>query len=316
MNMKRMAALISCMMLCLCSCGTNTEETGSAAQQDSMPTLQQIYAANTLEAYEEAGIQPSLSSCLREQDGKSESNALLTIYQDEQLGLVSRFRTENKLFHYYFNKDGTDFYCEQEQGKKTTLVIMPNASDSVSAEENETSYAAYLFQKNSFGDYNSKEQITSITDSGDTYHIVTDISASSFTDSSGRAYTYTTQEYDVEKESLRILDLFRSYHFTNSDGTEKKCTLSRCMTYGRQIIALPEFIQDDIKNVSWEREITLVSAEGKKIIAVPANIPVLIDTSNGYEAYTDSEYTKAYLTDEPTDNGIYPDRTIYLEKTS
>ena len=86
----------------------------------------------------------------------------------------------------------------------------------------------------SFGEYNGKEKIISSTDCGETYHIVTDVSYASFTDNSGSTYEYTTQEYDVEKETLRILDTFRTYTFTNSSGESKTCTLSRSLTYGKK----------------------------------------------------------------------------------
>lgn len=314
MNMKRIAAMAmaSCMTLFLCSCGTQPDgiASGSAAQDSGAPTLEQIYAANTLSAYEEANIQVSLSTCLREGKEKKETNALLTIYQDDELGLVSRLRRTDMGFHYYFNKDGANFYCETDKEKNVSVTLL--ADNAEQATDDGMTYPELLFRKNSFGDYNSKEKIISCTDSGDTYHIVTDISASSFTDSAGRTYTYTTQEYDVEKETLRILDMFRTYHFIDRDGTDKECTLSRSMTYGKQVVGLPDFMQEHIKNASWDRRITVVSADGTKTVSVPDGVPVLVDAPDGYEAYTDSNHTQIYSADSASDSGKYPDRIIYL----
>lgn len=318
MNLKRTAALVlaSCMTVLLAGCGTaSNEDTGSAALPDGTPTLEEIYAANTLQAYEEADIQPSLSTCLREGPDNRETNSLLTLYWDDDLGLVSRFRREDMSFHYYFAREGVNYSASLTEEEEPVLMIL--ADDPEKNDGNDTTYAEKLFNQYGFGEYNSKETMISCTDNGDTYHIVTDISAMSFTDSTGRKYTYTTQEYDVEKETLRILDVFRTYHFTDAEGTVKECTRSRCMTYNNTMVSLPDFMRKDICKADWSREFTLCYPDGsRETVAVPDGVSVLIEAPDGYEAYADSDYKTVYNEDSADADGTLPNRTIYIAKVA
>lgn len=315
MKLKRIAALAmaSCLTISLLGCGKSSGDNGSAEISDGAPSLQEIYQANTLEAYEAANIQPSFSVCLREGEEKEETNALLTLYWDEDLGLVSRFRQKTMIFSYYFNKDGTDYAASIDENEKVTLKVL--VGKTADTEENSVSRAEELFNQYGFGEYNSKETIVSCTDNGDTYHIITDISSASFTDSSGCTYTYTTQEYDVEKETLRILDVFRTYKFKDADGAEKTCTRSRCMTYGKSLHLLPDFMLNNFCKAEWTREFTLEYPDGSdESILVPDGVEVLIDAPSGYQAYMDSEHETVYDADEKDEDGIYPDRIIYIAK--
>ena len=197
MLLKRISAVLlaGCMTLAAAGCGTASTEDGTGSGQESeKPTLEQIYAANTLEAYQADDIQPSFSTCMRVGKEKKESNALLTLYYDDVLGIICRYRkTETgMLFKYYFQHDGQDFYTYAEANtdgsiKEQALVIQANAAEK---QENSASYAEQLFEKYGFGSYNSKERVTSMQDCGETYHIVTDISALSGTGSRfGMAHT-------------------------------------------------------------------------------------------------------------------------------
>ena len=61
MLLKRIRAMLlaSCMLVSMAGCGTAESKgsgSGSGASMAGMPTLKQIYAANTLEQYEKAGI--------------------------------------------------------------------------------------------------------------------------------------------------------------------------------------------------------------------------------------------------------------------
>ena len=322
MLLKRISAVLlaGCMALAAAGCGTASTEDGTGSGQETeKPTLEQIYAANTLEAYQADDIQPSFSTCMRVGKEKKESNALLTLYYDDVLGTICRYRkTETgMLFKYYFQHDGQDFYTYAEANKdgsikEKALVIQ---ADAAQKQENSASYAEQLFEKYGFGSYNSKERITSMQDCGETYHIVTDISALSGTGDNGRTYTYTTQEYDVEKKSLRILDIFRTYTMQNANGEEKTCTMSRSMTYSSDGVVKPaDFIEESLVVPEWSRTITLVSDAGKQTVSVPNGIPVLIQAPSGYTAYTDSACTKKYTEDTPSADRTYPDRTIYLNK--
>lgn len=322
MLLKRISAVLlaGCMALAAAGCGTASTEGGTGSGQETeKPTLEQIYAANTLEAYQADDIQPSFSTCMRVGKEKKESNALLTLYYDEVLGTICRYRkTETgMLFKYYFQHDGQDFYTYAEANKdgsikEKALVIQ---ADAAQKQENSASYAEQLFEKYGFGSYNSKERITSMQDCGETYHIVTDISALSGTGGNGRTYTYTTQEYDVEKKSLRILDIFRTYTMQNANGEEKTCTMSRSMTYSSDGVVRPaDFIEESLVVPAWSRTITLVSDTGKQTISVPNGIPILVQAPSGYTAYTDSACTQKYTEDTPSVDRTYPDRTIYLNK--
>lgn len=316
MNLKRIASLVlaSCMTVVLAACGAASDgDTGSAVPAENIPTLQEIYAVNTLEQYQEANIQPSLTTCLREGPNNEETNSLLTLYWDDTFGLVSRFRKTDLTFHYYFTREEVNYYGMVNEDEEAVLTIM--ADDPAERSKSEKTYAEMLFDQYSFGEYNSKEKLISCTDNGDTYHIVTDISALSFTDSTGRTYTYTTQEYDVEKETLRIVDVFRTYRFTDIDGTSKECTRSRCMTYTKQIISLPDFMLDDIGKADWSREVTLQYIGGSEItVAVPEGVSVLVEAPDGYEVYTDSDCTTVYDADAADKAGTSSDCTVYLAK--
>ena len=322
MLLKRISAMLlaGCMAWTLAGCGTaSTDGSAGSGQRTETPTLEQIYAANTLETYEADNIQPSFSTCLRVGEEKKESNALLTLYYDDVLGTICRYRkTETgMLFKYYFQHDGQDFYTYAEANKdgsikKKALVIQAKAA---AKQENSPSYAEQLFEEYGFGSYNNKETVTSLRDCGETYHIVTDISALSGTEDNGKTYTYTTQEYDVEKETLRILDIFRTYTVKEADGEEKTCTMSRSMTYSSDEMVKPaEFIEKSLIVPAWSRTITLVSDSGEQKISVPNGIPVLVDAPDGYTAYTDSSYTQKYTKDMPDADKTYPNRTIYLSK--
>ena len=322
MLLKRISAVLlaGCMTLAAAGCGTASTEAGTGSGQETeKPTLEQIYTANTLEAYQADDIQPSFSTCMRVGKEKKESNALLTLYYDDVLGTICRYRkTETgMLFKYYFRHDGQDFYTYAEANKdgsikEKALVIQ---ADAAQKQENSTSYAEQLFEKYGFGSYNSKERITSMQDCGETYHIVTDISALSGTGGNGRTYTYTTQEYDVEKKSLRILDIFRTYTMQNANGEEKTCTMSRSMTYSSDGVVRPaDFIEESLVVPAWSRTITLVFDAGKQTISVPNGIPVLVQAPSGYTAYTDSACTQKYTEDTPSADRTYPNRTIYLNK--
>lgn len=316
MKLKRMAALVlaSCMTVLLAGCGAaSNKDTGSAALPEGTPTLEEIYAANTLEAYQQANIQPSLSTCLREGPDNKETNALLTLYWDKDLGLVARFRKTNMSFQYYFTRNNINYSAAVTEDEDTVLTIL--ADDAEERGEKEITYAEKLFHQYGFGEYNSKEKLVSCTDSGDTYHIITDISAMSFTDSTGRTYTYTTQEYDVEKETLRILDVFRTYRFTDANGTVKECTRSRCMTYTKKLVSLPDFMREGICEADWSREFTLRYPDGTRdTIAVPDGISVLVEAPDGYEAYADSDCETVYSEDQADEDGVLPDRTVYIAK--
>lgn len=322
MLLKRISAMLlaGCMAWTLAGCGTaSTDGSAGSGQQTETPTLEQIYAVNTLETYEADNIQPSFSTCMRVGKEKKESNALLTLYYDDVLGTICRYRkTETgMLFKYYFQHDGQDFYTYAEANKdgsikKKALVIQAKAA---AKQENSPSYAEQLFEEYGFGSYNNKETITSLRDCGETYHIVTDISALSGTEGNGKTYAYTTQEYDVEKETLRILDIFRTYTIKDANGEEKTCTMSRSMTYSSDEMVKPaEFIEKSLITPAWSRTITLVSDSGEQTISVPNGIPVLVDAPSGYTAYTDSSYTQKYTKDTPNADKTYPDRTIYLSK--
>ena len=322
MLLKRISAMLlaGCMAWTLAGCGSSsTDGSAGSGQRTETPTLEQIYAANTLETYEADHIQPSFSTCLRVGKEKKESNALLTLYYDDVLGTICRYRkTETgMLFKYYFQHDGQDFYTYAEANKdgsikKKALVIQAKAA---AKQENSPLYAEQLFEEYGFGSYNNKETVTSLRDCGETYHIVTDISALSGTKDNGKTYTYTTQEYDVEKETLRILDIFRTYTVKNANGEEKTCTMSRSMTYSSDEMVKPaEFIEKSLIKPAWSRTITLVSDSGEQTISVPNGIPVLIDVPDGYTAYTDSSYTQKYTKDTPDADKTYPNRTIYLSK--
>ena len=302
MLLKRIRAMLlaSCMLVSMAGCGTAESKgsgSGSGASMAGMPTLKQIYAANTLEQYEKAGIQPSFSSCLREGKENKESNALMTLYFDEELGLVCRFRkTETGLnFRYYFNRDDVNYYAqtvtdEQTQKEIVTLTIEDNPENS----KDEMTNVEKLLRQYSFGEYNGKEKIISTTDCGETYHIVTDVSYASFTDNSGSTYEYTTQEYDVEKETLRILDTFRTYTFTNSSGESKTCTLSRSLTYGEKIFSMPEFMINQIRDAEWDQEFTIRSYERTRTVPVPDGVLVNVDVPSDYAVYTDSSQKELY----------------------
>lgn len=302
MLFKKISAMLlaSCMLFSMAGCGTAESEgsgSGSGASMEGIPTLQQIYAANTLEQYEKANIQPSFSSCLREGKENKESNSLMTLYFDEELGLVCRFRkTETGLnFRYYFNREDVNYYAQavtDEDGENETVTL--TIEDDPENNEDESTNVEKLFRQYSFGEYNGKEKIISCTDCGETYHIVTDISYASFTDNSGCTYEYTTQEYDVEKETLRILDTFRTYTFTNSSGESKTCTLSRSLTYGEQIISMPDFIMEKIRNAEWEREFTIRSYDRAKTVPVPDGVLVNVDVPSDYAVYTDSSQKEPY----------------------
>lgn len=302
MLFKKISAMLfaSCMLFSMAGCGTAESKgsgSGSGASMEGIPTLQQIYAANTLEQYEKANIQPSFSSCLREGKENKESNSLMTLYFDEELGLVCRFRkTETGLnFRYYFNRKNVDYYAQavtDEDGKNETVTL--TIEDDPENNRDEMTNVEKLFRQYSFGEYNGKEKIISCTDCGETYHIVTDISYASFTDNSGSTYEYTTQEYDVEKETLRILDTFRTYTFTNSSGETKTCTLSRSMTYGEQIISMPDFMINQIRNADWEREFTIRSYDRAKTVPVPEGVLVNVDVPSDYAVYTDSSQEESY----------------------
>lgn len=303
MLLKRISGMLlaSCMLLSVVGCGTvepvKELGSGSGASVADMPTLEQIYAANTLEQYKKAGIQPSFSSCLREGEENKESNSLMTLYFDEELGLVCRFRkTEIGLnFRYYFHRDDVDYYAqsivdEQNKNEKVVLTIEENPKNS----DGEMTNVEKLFQQYSFGEYNSKEKILSYTDCGETYHIITDISYASFTDNGGSSYEYTTQEYDVEKETLRILDTFRTYTFTDHSGEPKTCTMFRTMSYGDEIFSMPEFMIHQIRDAVWNQEFILDSYETTKTVSVPAGIFVDVEVPSNYAVYTDSSQTKPY----------------------
>ena len=95
MLLKRISAVLlaGCMTLAAAGCGTASTEDGTGSGQESeKPTLEQIYAANTLEAYQADDIQPSFSTCMRVGKEKKESNALLTLYYDDVLGTICRYR--------------------------------------------------------------------------------------------------------------------------------------------------------------------------------------------------------------------------------
>ncbi|MCD8354950.1 MAG: hypothetical protein LUE11_00025 [Clostridia bacterium] len=310
--------LVSCMLFSAAGCGTAASNgSGSGEISNETPTLKQIYAANTLEQYEAAHIQPSFSSCLREGKENKESNSLMTLYFDDELGLVCRFRkTETGLnFRYYFNKDNVDYYASavvDENGENEEITLTIQKNDLADSESDDTSYVEKLFRQYSFGEYNGKEKIISCTDCGETYHIVTDISYASFTDNSGGTYEYTTQEYDVEKKTLRILDTFRTYTFTNRGGESKTCTLSRSLTYGEQIISMPSFMTDKIRDADWSRSFTIRSYDKTETIAVPDGVSVLVDVPDDYDVYTDSSQKEIYSVDLPDDDGSYPDCSVYI----
>ena len=317
MKLKHIAAytMAVCLTFSLFGCGKDNGDTGSAKLPDGTPSLQEIYQANTLEAYEKANIQPSFSVCLREGEGKEkeETNALLTLYWDEDLGLISRMRDKSMAFKYYFNQNDTDYSCSVDENENVILKIL--ADETEKTDEDKISRAEELFNQYGFGEYNSKEKMISCTDAGDTYHIVTDISAFSFTDSNGHRYTYTTQQYDVEKETLRILDVFRTYEFADRDGSKKTCTRSRCMTYSKVLQSLPKFMIDNLCEPEWTREFTLkYSDDTHKTVMVLDGIQVLVDAPDGYQAYTDSDYETVYEADQRDEDGEYPNRTIYIAK--
>lgn len=293
--------LVSCMLMVMAGCRTAESATGSGvgsgASGADTPTLEQIYAANTLEQYKKAGIQPSFSSCLREGKENKESNSLMTLYFDEDLGLVCRFRkTETGLnFRYYFNREDVDYYAqsmknEQTGNEQVILTIEENPENS----NDKMTNVEKLFQQYSFGEYNSKEKIISSTDCGETYHIVTDISYASFTDNSGSTYQYTTQEYDVEKETLRILDTFRTYTFTDSSGEPKTCTLFRTLTYGDKIFHMPEFMIDQIRDAAWNQDFIIDSYEMTKTVPVPDGVLVNVEVPAAYAVYSDSSQNELY----------------------
>lgn len=319
MLLKRISAMLlaGCMAWTLAGCGTASTDGGAGSgQRTETPTLEQIYAANTLEKYEADEIQPSFSTCLRVGEEKKESNALLTLYYDDVLGTICRYRkTETgMLFKYYFQHEGQDFYTYAEANKdgsikKKALVIQ------ATEQKKQTSYAEQLFEEYGFGSYNNKETITSVRDCGETYHIVTDISALSGTKNNGKTYTYTTQEYDVEKETLRILDIFRTYTVENADGEQQTCNMSRSMTYNSDEVVKPaEFIETSLIKPAWTRTMTLVSDSGEQKVSVPDGIPVLVEAPDGYTAYTDSACTQKYTKDTPNADKTYPNRTIYLSE--
>lgn len=301
MLLKKISAMLlaSCMLFSMAGCGTAESKesgSGSGTAMAGAPTLKQIYAANTLEQYEKAKIQPSFSSCLRE-DGGKESNSLMTLYFDDELGLTCRFRkTETGLnFRYYFQREGVNYSAQavtDETGEKDIVTLYIEADPENSKDD--SSNTEKLFQKYSFGEYNGKEKIISCTDCGETYHIVTDISYASFTDNSGGTYEYTTQEYDVEKETLRILDTFRTYTFTNNNGETKTRTLSRSMTYGDKIIGMPEFMIEQIRDTDWDEEFTIDSYENTKTFPVPSGVLVDVDVPSDYAVYTDSSKDHEY----------------------
>ncbi|HIV67831.1 MAG TPA: hypothetical protein IAA32_03080 [Candidatus Butyricicoccus stercorigallinarum] len=313
MKLRQLAALAAatCLTALLAGCGAPADENaGSGTLSADTPTLEEIYAANTLEAYRQANIQPSLSTCQREGPENTEFNALLTLYWDEELGLVSRFRSTNQSFRYYFSRQDTDYYAAVTEEEETFLMAL---ADDPEGGDAEMTYAERLFRQYGFGEYNSRETMVSCTDCGDTYHIITDISALSFTDSTGRTYTYTTQEYDVEKETLRILDVFRTYQFTDTDGTVKECTRSRCMTYNDRIVSLPDFMQEDVKQADWSRMITLrYPDQSSETVVAPAGIPTLVQAPDGYAAYTDRDAETVYDADAPDEDNVFPDRLIYI----
>ena len=316
MKYRRIAALLlaTCTVFSMTGCGktdtTGADTSGSSVSQQSTPTLEQIYTANTLEAYEKAGIQPSISTCLREGEENKETNYLLTLYYDEELGLITRFRGSDLVFHYYFNRNGINYMCEADEKENVTVTIL---ADEMSDAEDAPTYPEKTFQQNSFGSLNSGEQIISCTDNGDTYHIVTDISSLSFKDNTGSTYAYDTQEYDVEKKTLRILDTFRTYTFTDHSGDSKECTLSRCMTYGDEIYDVPKCIAEVLRASEWTRTFTIVSEGEEWEVEVPNDTPVVVQAPDGYAAYQDNTYETRYLTDTPKE-GKYQDRTVYIAK--
>lgn len=302
MLLKKISAMLlaSCMLFSMAGCGmteSKVSDSGSGTAVAGTPTLKQIYAANTLEQYEKAKIQPSFSSCLREEGGSKESNSLMTLYFDDELGLVCRFRkTETGLnFRYYFQREGVNYSAQavtDETGQKDIVTLYIEA-DPENSKDDRTN-AEKLFQKYSFGEYNGKEKIISCTDCGETYHIVTDISYASFTDNSGSTCEYTTQEYDVEKETLRILDTFRTYTFTNSSGETRTRTLSRSMTYGDKIIGMPEFMIKQIRDAAWDEEFTIQSYKNTRTFPVPSGVLVDVDVPSDYAVYTDSSQGQEY----------------------
>lgn len=314
MNMRRtIAAALAASALLLSGCGgTDSSSDGSGADAQEIPSLKQIYAANTLEQYLSDGIQPSVTTCLREDNAEvyTEDNILMTAYQDDTYGTVVRYRKNSNPFRYFFQKDGTEYTACMDKEEQISITVLTDADDKL--EEGET-YAEYVFDQHDFGVYNKKESISSCTDCGDTYHIVTDISAQSFTDSSGGRYVYTTQTYDVEKQTLRILDTFRTYHFVESDGTTKQMTLSRCLSYGSQPIPMPDFMQEDVLGDDWQRTFTLVTQDNTWEVAVPSDVETLVQVPNGYEVYTDSSLEQPYTEDVPEDGEkTLPDRRLYI----
>ena len=314
MKLKQIAILAAacCLTFGLAGCGKDAQDTGSGSQPTGTPTLEEIYAANTLEAYEKAHIQPSFSVCLREGEDKEETNALLTLYWDEDLGFVSRFRQKSMIFDYYFNKDGVDYRAAIDEEEKVHLTVLANKT---ADEEPDRTHAEMLFDQYGFGGRNTKETIISCTDLGDTYRIITDISGFSFTDSSGHTYTYTTQEYDVEKKTLRIVDVFRTYQFQDKDGMKKNCTRSVCMTYGKAMQTLPDFLVDSCGKGEWDRTFTLsYPDETEQRIALPTSVLATVEAPAGYQVYTDNTFSEFYESDEKNDDGEYPNRKLYIAK--
>ncbi len=319
MKVRQIAALVltACMPLAFAGCGGAQKNSGSgsdtASVQEGAPSLEQIYAANTLQNYEDAHIQPSITVCLREGPENEETNILLTTYRDAELGLITRIRQTNVPFRYFFTRDDVTYSCEQDEEENTLLTVCvgdtakPDSSED--GGEESITYPEQLFNRYSFGKYRNRETMLSCTDCGDTYHIVTDISAFSFQDSAGRTFTYTTQEYDVEKETLRIIDTFRTYRFKDTNGAEKVCTRSRCLTYGKQIFSPPEFFME-VRDADWSRRLTLYHADGRKqLIDLPKGIPVGLEAPDGYQCYADRHNETVY---SPSADDGEEDLTLYI----
>ena len=323
MKMKRFhAVLLAFGILCTAAgCGSTTDTAGSAeANQTDAPSLQELYANNTLENYREAGIQGSFSTCLREtKDDKTEEwNNLATMYAQErdEVGFVVRDRIGNVPFTYYFNHDGTDFSIlhtvttdeqTQEQQESIELTAHPQLFEQTDGEQTK-SLAEQKFEEQSFGSYDAREKLISVTDCGDTYHYVTDISAFSEKNMDGTYNTYDTREYDVDKETLFILNTMEIYQKEEKDGTTKKCMFYRCLSYGTTYASVPQLIDETIADSDWSRTFTLIVEGDRVTFQVPKDIPVKLELPEGYTAYTDSSCQNAFT----GESGTLSDETLYV----
>lgn len=322
MKMKRFhAALLAFGILCTAAgCGSTSDTTGSGeAMAADAPSLQQLYEHNTLELYREAGIQGSISTCLREMtdDKTEEQNNLATMYpkEREEVGFVVRERIGNAPFTYYFDHDGTDFSIlhtvttdekTQEQQESIAMTAHPQLFEQ-SEEQDAKTLPEQKFEEHSFGSYDAREKLISVTDCGDTYHYVTDISAFSQKNMDGSYNTYDTREYDVDKETLFILNTMTTYQKEEKDGTTKRCMFYRCLSYGTTYASVPKLIGEAIGDSDWSRTFTLI-VEGERVsFAVPTDIPVQLELPEGYKAYTDSSYQTEFQgeSDELSDETLY-----------